>query len=184
MRKKKTAAQILQMRYRWQRIYRGQDPDAPRQRVRQIGLCSVEACGEPRKVKGLCRFHYARSRNGVALNAPRNAFPSDTSHTCIECDMIIVTRRLRCVSCWKRRAALLQMRRYNTVGSHYQSHRLELWHEQRGRCKVCGAMVLPIGSDSHVDHILPRAAGGSSEFANLQLTCPSCNLRKADKVPA
>lgn len=35
----------------------------------------------------------------------------------------------------------------------------------------------------HLDHILPLALGGKHEDNNLQLTCPTCNLRKSKKHP-
>ena len=31
----------------------------------------------------------------------------------------------------------------------------------------------------HVDHLVPRVRGGSSEESNLQTLCESCNCRKA-----
>jgi hypothetical protein len=40
------------------------------------------------------------------------------------------------------------------------------------------------GASFHVEHILPRAKGGSSELLNLALACPGCNLHKADRTQA
>jgi 5-methylcytosine-specific restriction endonuclease McrA len=51
---------------------------------------------------------------------------------------------------------------------------------QRGKCAVCRCK-LPEGF--HLDHIVPVAKGGVSEFTNFQLLCPPCNLRKAAKDP-
>lgn len=38
------------------------------------------------------------------------------------------------------------------------------------------------GATFHVEHVIPRVRGGSSELDNLALACPSCNLHKADRV--
>jgi hypothetical protein len=38
------------------------------------------------------------------------------------------------------------------------------------------------GATFHVEHILPRSRGGLSHADNLAWACPSCNLRKSDRV--
>src|SRR5687767_8492137 len=38
------------------------------------------------------------------------------------------------------------------------------------------------GAEFHIDHALPKARGGGSGLDNLQLTCPSCNLAKSDRI--
>lgn len=42
----------------------------------------------------------------------------------------------------------------------------------------------PAGASFHIEHIIPRSKGGSSELGNLALACPSCNLHKADRLSA
>jgi len=45
------------------------------------------------------------------------------------------------------------------------------------RCAWCG------GTERlHVDHIVPRAKGGSNEAGNLQVLCRDCNLKKSDRI--
>lgn len=57
--------------------------------------------------------------------------------------------------------------------------RLGLLSAQQHRCAIC---LGPMGYfDSHVDHIVPRAAGGGDETTNLQLVHMSCNLRKGPR---
>jgi 5-methylcytosine-specific restriction endonuclease McrA len=54
--------------------------------------------------------------------------------------------------------------------------RTRLIEAQSHRCAICGG---PLSFyDSHIDHIIPRAANGTDDFSNLQLTHMSCNLRK------
>lgn len=38
--------------------------------------------------------------------------------------------------------------------------------------------VVPDISSLHVDHVVPIAAGGKTEWGNLQTLCATCNLRK------
>ena len=38
------------------------------------------------------------------------------------------------------------------------------------------------GATFHVEHVIPLSRNGSSEFDNLALACPSCNLKKSDRV--
>ena len=45
------------------------------------------------------------------------------------------------------------------------------------------ACTVSIADGYHVDHIQPLALGGSNDKANLQLLCPTCNLRKSAKHP-
>ena len=57
-------------------------------------------------------------------------------------------------------------------------HRDTLFVRQGGLCTWCGGPVQRRGLQSHVDHIVPLAAGGSRRFKNLQLLCRPCNQRK------
>lgn len=50
---------------------------------------------------------------------------------------------------------------------------------QKGRCAYCQEAL----TESHLDHIMPLALGGSGHDANYQLLCPSCNIRKGAKHP-
>ena len=46
---------------------------------------------------------------------------------------------------------------------------------QQYRCVYCGTDT---SIKFHVDHIVPLALGGKHEPDNIQITCPSCNLKK------
>ena len=52
------------------------------------------------------------------------------------------------------------------------------------RCGYCQAAEEFIGMPLHVEHIIPRIAGGPSNEENLWLACPSCNLRKGVRTHA
>jgi 5-methylcytosine-specific restriction endonuclease McrA len=56
---------------------------------------------------------------------------------------------------------------------------LEMYDNQGGLCAYCET---PLFGDYHVDHMLPISRGGSSDWTNLAITCPPCNIRKHDKT--
>ena len=50
------------------------------------------------------------------------------------------------------------------------------------RCEYCQMHQSLQGATFHLEHIIPRVLGGSSELGNLALACPGCNLHKADRT--
>lgn len=56
------------------------------------------------------------------------------------------------------------------------SSKRSLWKHSH----ICGLCKQPIDSfeEATVDHIIPRARGGSNRFDNLQLACEPCNNQK------
>ena len=52
------------------------------------------------------------------------------------------------------------------------------------RCEYCRRPQPVTGITFHIDHIIPRAQGGTDDWGNLALSCPSCNYRKQDKISA
>lgn len=63
----------------------------------------------------------------------------------------------------------------------YTVHELhDLRKKQKDKCIYCN---ISIKKSYHADHIMPLARGGSNWISNIQLLCPTCNLRKNDKDP-
>jgi hypothetical protein len=60
-------------------------------------------------------------------------------------------------------------------GSGFLSKARAAFHRDGGRCRICGK-----SEKLHVDHIIPRAKGGSDSMDNLWLLCDQCNLSKTD----
>ena len=58
-----------------------------------------------------------------------------------------------------------------------KKQRYWIWLSQNGHCAICGIFV-DCDEVFHIDHVKPYSKGGVTELFNLQLLCPSCNLRK------
>lgn len=56
--------------------------------------------------------------------------------------------------------------------------------DARHRCGYCLAPEVLMGTPMTIDHIVPEAAGGRLERANLWLACNRCNTYKAAQVEA
>jgi HNH endonuclease len=54
----------------------------------------------------------------------------------------------------------------------------------QGRCEYCRMHQSLQGATFHVEHIIPRSAGGSDSLDNFALACPGCNLKKSNRVSA
>lgn len=57
--------------------------------------------------------------------------------------------------------------------------RYEVIKRAKGRCEACGTSNQERALQ--VDHIVPRAKGGSSNLDNLQALCSTCNAQKLDR---
>lgn len=56
--------------------------------------------------------------------------------------------------------------------------------DARDRCGYCLSPQRLVMARLEIEHIIPRAAGGSDDESNLWLSCPLCNRHKADRVSA
>jgi 5-methylcytosine-specific restriction endonuclease McrA len=59
-------------------------------------------------------------------------------------------------------------------GYETREYLLEKWSRQ---CAYCGAKDIPL----QIEHVHPRAKGGSNSITNLTLSCEKCNLKKGTK---
>ena len=48
-------------------------------------------------------------------------------------------------------------------------------------CGICGGKIKQVGN-ANIDHIIPKAKGGTNAKSNLQLAHIQCNHKKGDKV--
>lgn len=51
-------------------------------------------------------------------------------------------------------------------------------------CEYCGLSQEGQEATFHIDHVMPRVAGGETRVENLALACVSCSLRKAARETA
>ena len=51
-------------------------------------------------------------------------------------------------------------------------------------CEYCGLSQVRQEATFHIDHVVPKKAGGPTTAANLALACVSCSLRKAARESA
>src|SRR5262245_57094226 len=58
------------------------------------------------------------------------------------------------------------------------SFRVEVTLRARNRCEYCQLSQLGQEAAFHMDHVIPRVAGGPTTADNLALACVSCSLRK------
>ena len=61
------------------------------------------------------------------------------------------------------------------AGYEVRAYLLEKWGR---KCAYCGAAGTPL----QIDHVRPKARGGSDRVSNLTLACPSCNRAKGSRT--
>lgn len=63
----------------------------------------------------------------------------------------------------------------------------EVWKKTGGRCTYCDEALNPFERTAwngyQIDHILPRAQGGSNDVENLTPACGKCNWSKYARTP-
>lgn len=71
-------------------------------------------------------------------------------------------------------------RKQHAEGKHTPQDVTALLISQRKKCIICEC---PISKAYHVDHIIALANGGRNDKSNIQLLCPTCNMRKGASDP-
>jgi 5-methylcytosine-specific restriction endonuclease McrA len=60
--------------------------------------------------------------------------------------------------------------------------RQQVIERARGCCEYCRSQAAYASQSFSVEHIVPRARGGTTSVDNLALACQGCNNHKYDKI--
>ena len=68
-----------------------------------------------------------------------------------------------------------------------EGQKREIYTRDGGVCQLrisadCSRNRVLREGEFHIDHILPLSRGGSNLISNGQVSCPSCNLQKGNKL--
>jgi 5-methylcytosine-specific restriction endonuclease McrA len=92
-------------------------------------------------------------------------------------DLCIRTRRFRL-----RVPEVVTLTKYDRLPTNAVTFsRRNVFKRDRFTCQYCGTQ--PGSEELTIDHVVPRAHGGTSTWTNCVLACIECNARKADRTP-
>lgn len=83
-----------------------------------------------------------------------------------------------CLNHW---LALLKNNNHGKLKENKELSLLDIWTEQKGRCKITGIKLIP-GNTASLDHIVPISKGGTNKRENLQFIHIALNCMKQDKT--
>lgn len=76
---------------------------------------------------------------------------------------------------------VIALRHYAPVSASPKFCRRSIFLRDRFRCQYCGHKFE--AQDLTFDHVIPRAAGGKTEWGNILTACVDCNSAKKDTLP-
>jgi 5-methylcytosine-specific restriction endonuclease McrA len=148
---------------------------AYRENNRAVVLAKKAEYRNSRKAEVLEKAAAYREANGDAIRRYRE----DNREFCLES-----TRKWRATVKGKAVCKVIYAKRRlmerSADGTFTSDDVVGMLFSQEAKCVYCKACLLDA---YHVDHILPLKLGGSNSPENLQLLCPSCNLRKSARHP-
>lgn len=107
-------------------------------------------------------------------------------------DHIRAVHKQYCDTYYKTERGLTQMRvssgnrraRKRAAQGTYTTQELEQQYaRQKGKCYYCTAKLGKGRSAWVAEHVIPLSRGGHNSIDNIVIACPTCNLRKHDKLP-
>jgi 5-methylcytosine-specific restriction endonuclease McrA len=88
---------------------------------------------------------------------------------------------IRSVSASLPMPSVVRLRRYARQDRRVKFSRTNVYRRDNYACQYCG--VQPGAAELTLDHVVPRAHGGRTEWTNIVACCARCNTRKADRTP-
>lgn len=76
--------------------------------------------------------------------------------------------------------AVIRLRRMPRPNRRVKFSRMNVYERDAWTCQYCGERKPE--RDLSFDHVVPRAAGGRTEWDNIVTSCRPCNTRKANKT--
>lgn len=77
--------------------------------------------------------------------------------------------------------SVVRLRRYARQDRRVKFSRTNVYRRDGFACQYCGARPNP--ASLTLDHVVPRARGGRTDWTNIVTACSVCNHRKADRTP-
>lgn len=156
--------------------------------------CSIDGCEKPKQARGLCPMHYQRQRIRGDVGSVGRERQSHAGRICVV-DGCNTKRRKRdwCAahySQWQRLGEVKPFGYHWAVTGAPCPVCEKPTGQSRGNRRYCGICRLPVDMDlsapdpmrASVDHIWPRALGGTNDPENLQLAHLRCNSVKQHRV--
>lgn len=107
-------------------------------------------------------------------------------------DRISETHRQYCVQYYQTERGRVQMRvssgnrrarKRNAQGTHTTDELYQQLRRQKNKCYYCHVKLGKERNSWVAEHVIPLSRGGSNSIDNIVIACPTCNLRKHDKLP-
>lgn len=109
-----------------------------------------------------------------------------TTFTCVLCEDVVDLMAERTKAGWRKRSTS-RMCTPCAKSRRYGASVVQLVKRDGSDCRICDmgidlALKFPDPFSVSIDHVMPRAKGGSDAAANLQLAHLRCNIVKRDKL--
>jgi 5-methylcytosine-specific restriction endonuclease McrA len=159
-------------------------------KVHSVHPCVVCGCATSNKYRTCSKACWS-VRHSQLLKGKKYRLARVVKHCRICHRSFVVTRRatVECPRCRKPKYLKSSYRRAKHFGvKRDRSISLaKVGTRDRWQCQLCGCRTLPKQRSTHdrypnVDHIVPLSRGGTHTWDNVQLTCRSCNQRKATEI--
>lgn len=76
-------------------------------------------------------------------------------------------------------ARLYWSRKRASGGTHTPDEIWQMVDDQQGLCAYCET---PLFGTYHIDHMIPVSRGGTDDWTNLAIACPTCNISKSART--